>query len=335
MNDMTADSSRILVTGASGFVGRRVVAALAGAGHLVWGMSRGPAPQFLPAGVTWVRGDLLEPATYTDVVSEVDAVVHLAARLKARRASDYHAANVEGTTLLLGAAARAGPRSRRVVVMSSLAAMGPGRDGALLQETAPCRPETAYGASKLAGEAAAREFADRLHLTMLRPTFVYGPGDPRGRDHLRTLLQPGERRWERGIERMSFVHVLDLARASLAALGRSGSSGAVYLVADPADCGWDDLRAALLAALDGLVRAGRLSPEVAPLVMERTRSLGPGAAGAAQRVSWACDTSRARRDLGFIGERPFPSGVAEAVRSYCDEGFFAPGRWLGRPTTVA
>jgi len=324
----------VLVTGATGFVGRHVVQALCTSGFTVHALARHAGAVPCRDGVRWVFGDVTDPETCAEAAREVDAIVHLAALLIARRAAEYQRVNVHGTATLLHAATRRERRVRRVVLMSSVAAMGPAPAGQLLTETDPCQPRTAYGRSKLAAEDVARALQHKLPLTILRPSFVYGPHDARGADHLRMLLQPPGRGWKTPIHQLSFVHVADLARACVHAVTADLPTGTTLLLADPASCGWEDVRAAVTVALLRLAKAGRLAPEVAALVLRRARELDVLAHGARRLDSWGCDTRRAQAALGFAGRQTLVAGAYDAIASYEEQGFFAPERWLGRPATV-
>jgi nucleoside-diphosphate-sugar epimerase len=326
--------AEVFVSGASGFVGRRVVDALLHDGHRVRGLAR-RVPSTSPMGdVTWVRGDITDPDRYRAAVRQAEYVIHLAAVLAARSASEYERTNIEGTAALLDTCAAAGKELRRLVLVSSLAAMGPTHDGTLRCEADPCRPQTVYGASKLAAERVACSYADQFPITILRPAFVYGRGDQRGAHHLRTLLQPSDRPWKTPIVHLSFVHVVDFADTCLRAMVQDAPSGDVYLVADPAVCSWDDVRKAVLAALETLADSGVLAPPVAELVIGRAHSLDVVAHGAHHYHHWGCDTTKARTVLGFRGTRTLEQGALEAICAFAEEGFFAPERWLRRPTTV-
>jgi nucleoside-diphosphate-sugar epimerase len=324
----------VLVTGATGFVGRHVVDVLRSTGCMVRALARRPVDTHRRDGVTWMFGDVTDPEVCAAAVRQVDVILHLAALLTARKATEYERVNVHGTATLLHAAAQQGGRVRRVVLMSSVAAMGPAPLGRVLQETDPCRPRTVYGASKLAAEHVARRLQNALPLTVLRPSFVYGPHDARGADHLRTLLQPPGRGWKTPIRELSFIHVTDLARACVRAMAADLSSGTTLLLADPACCNWEDVRAAVRMALVRLAAAGRLPPERTALFLERVKGLDVLARGTRRFESWGCDVRRARATLGFAGTRTLAAGVYDAIASYEEQGFFAPERWFGRPTTV-
>jgi nucleoside-diphosphate-sugar epimerase len=150
----------ILITGAAGFVGRRLVEALAASGEQVVALDRVETkPQ---AGVTRLIADLLKPETYESALAGVDCVIHLAAVTgKAPRAA-YKAVNVDATKALIAACERAGVK--RLVLMSSIAVVF------------RARQHYPYADSKIAAEAAAK--ASKLDVIIVRPTMILGPGSP-------------------------------------------------------------------------------------------------------------------------------------------------------------
>jgi nucleoside-diphosphate-sugar epimerase len=327
----------VFVTGARGFVGRRVVEALVRHGHRVVGLTRSTTNDSRDPRdprIDWVHGCLTDAGSYGAVLGEVEHVIHLAAVLSARRASDYECGNVVGTRTLLDACVPHGERLRRVVVVSSIAAMGPKHDGTPLREADPCHPLSVYGRSKLASERAARAYGERLPITVIRPAFVYGRGDTRAADHLRTLLLSLDRPWKTPIVELSFVHVRDLAELCVRATAVDVPSGETYLVADPASCTWDDVRTAVVRALETLAAGGRIAAGVAEHVLTRARALDVVVRCGSRFEYWGCDTTRAREALGFRGTRSLQAGALEAIGAYAEDGFFAAERWPGHPTTV-
>ena len=247
---------RIAVTGATGFVGSRLLPVLTAAGHEVCALTRRPQPEM--AGVQWVQGSLSDPEALRKIVQNADAVFHVAGVINAD-AAGFEAGNVAGTLAMLAAATAGGVR--RFVHVSSLAAREPGL--------------SLYGASKARSEDLVRESG--LDFAIVRPPAVYGPGDKETLELFRmakrglVLLPPAGR--------LSLIHADDLARL-LAALADPGAPAALLIEPDDGRAGgWSHREFAaalghavgrrnvalamprsmlrLGAALDGLLRRGR------------------------------------------------------------------------------
>jgi nucleoside-diphosphate-sugar epimerase len=169
---------RVLVTGASGFVGRALVARLQReAGWNVRCAVRGAGVQIAGCAETIVMGDI-ERTDFGAAVGGVDAVVHLAARVHHMRDSDdaagqYRETNTEATRRLAQHAAAAGVR--RFVFLSTVKVNG---DSGMLRETDETHPAGPYATSKWDAECALRDLAGNtgMEIVIVRPPLVYGPG---------------------------------------------------------------------------------------------------------------------------------------------------------------
>lgn len=153
---------RVLVTGASGFVGRALVRELSAGGHGVVAMTRARTGLFdAVPGVTEVQGDLLVPASLAEAVKGADAVCHLAALTRIResfeRPAEYDAANAAGTRALLGAVA--GLHGPVPFLHASTAAVYGAPERQPVDEATPPAPSSPYGSSKLAADEAVADAA--------------------------------------------------------------------------------------------------------------------------------------------------------------------------------
>jgi nucleoside-diphosphate-sugar epimerase len=218
---------RVLVTGASGFVGDAACRELTARGHEVLALVRRPGSQ--PDGTTAVIGDLTAPAHLSASLARHSpaCVVHLAAEIASQRdAEKIQEVNVEGTRRLVEAAEAAGVK--RFVFASTVVTGEAG--GRLLREEDPLPVQTAYGRSKQEGERMVQE--SPMQSIVVRPGHVYGPGGWYEAEFVRRLQQPG--RFAvigRGDNMWDVVHVDDVAAALANAVER-GRDGAVYHVAD-------------------------------------------------------------------------------------------------------
>jgi nucleoside-diphosphate-sugar epimerase len=233
---------KVLVTGASGFVGGAVVAALAAQGDEIDAAIRarpdpardgGTGPAFPPGVIIVHHGDLGAAVDWTGLVAGIDAVVHLAGIAHAGPGiaeERYDRVNHRATATLAAAARDAGV-SRFVFISSIRAQTGPAADHVVSEQDTP-RPTDAYGRSKLAAEHAVAQSG--APFTILRPVLVYGPGV---KGNLRTLMRlaalPIPLPFGALEARRSLVSVANLASAVGFVLREPACAGETYVVADP------------------------------------------------------------------------------------------------------
>ncbi|POH60921.1 nucleoside-diphosphate sugar epimerase [Cryobacterium zongtaii] len=167
---------RVLVTGASGFLGRAVAAAIVAAGHEVRCFQRRPSGV---AGATDALGSITEPADVTSAVAGIDAIVHLAAKVSlAGPPAEFETVNVGGTRTLIDAA-RAANVQRLVFVSSpSVAHSGASITGSDALPADPAHARGDYARTKAAAELLALSAdSPELRVVAVRPHLVWGPGD--------------------------------------------------------------------------------------------------------------------------------------------------------------
>jgi nucleoside-diphosphate-sugar epimerase len=314
---------RVLVTGATGFVGSHVAEAFVQAGYEVRVGARASSD------LRWIstldaervtldlRGD---PKDLGRAVQNADVIIHAAGITRARRAEDYHAVNAEGAGRLAAAALRAGVR--RFVLISSLAARGPDGRG---------YPESDYGWSKLEAENHLRSLQDRMEVVVLRPAAVYGPRDT----DLLPLFKLARAGWlpvPSNAAPLQPAYAEDVARAALAAAREPAGFGP-FPVAEDGRYAWSDVVVALERALGRSVRAARLPAaafvlagraaesaarpfSAVPLLDERrARDLAVNA--------WTCDVTETERALGWRAEVPLSEGLGRTARWYGQAGWLS------------
>ncbi len=225
--------TRVLVTGASGFVGRAVVTALAHDGRDVRAAGRGtPQPPFAAGVEVTQHADLLHAQDFAPLLTRVDQVVHLAGIAHAGRRDPeiYERVNRLATAELAAAAARAGVK-HFVFVSSIRAQSGPTADHALTERDEPT-PTDAYGRSKLAAETAVRSAG--VPFTILRPVLLYGPG---AKGNFALLLRAALSRWPLPVKdfvnRRSLLGIDNFVSALTFVLSSPATIGETYIVADP------------------------------------------------------------------------------------------------------
>ena len=328
---------RVLVTGATGFIGGALASLLAARGDRVRALVRS-ASRTAPLealDVELARGDVADPASLRAAVEGCQAVVHLAGAVKALRDRDLFQANGEGTRHLV-AACVAAPARPRLVYVSSLAAAGPSPSGRPRTEDDPAAPVSRYGESKLAGERAVRLAAGAIAASIVRPPVVYGPGDKELMPQLLRMARLGlVVRAGSQEKKFSVVHVADLCQGILDVLDRGLPVGAAggegtYFFEDGADRSWDEIA---LAACDALGRHARVL--ALPEVVSTAAAAAASALSALTRrpsvlsldklreireTAWTCSSARARRELGWAPRFALREGMADAVRWFQARG---------------
>ena len=211
---------KVLVTGATGFVGREVVAQLQARGHEVHALARGPlrsgSPSAMPDSVCQHAGDVLTPASLSPALTGMDSVVHLVGIISECGRNTFENVHTEGTRNMVLAARQAGVK--RFIQMSALG----------IRADAPAR----YQRSKWAAEEIVR--ASGLATTIFRPSIIYGP-----RDHFVNLFARMAR-WSpvlpvmgSGKSRLQPVPVADVAVCFATALTEPASVGQTYDLCGP------------------------------------------------------------------------------------------------------
>ncbi|MCF2523294.1 NAD(P)-dependent oxidoreductase [Bradyrhizobium sp. G127] len=213
----------ILMTGATGLVGERLLPRFVEAGVDCRALVR-PGKD-APAGVKSVEGELFDPASLAHAVDGVSAIVHLAAVFRTQDTDLIWKSNLEGTRNLLAAAQAHAPQARFIMASTSNVYSRntpyPGR------ETDAVEPEQAYPASKVAAEKALRESG--LNWSILRFPFVYGDGD----GHLEALPKHLAAVGFHPANRMSTIHHRDIATAMKLALA-GAFDGRIVNISDEA-----------------------------------------------------------------------------------------------------
>lgn len=308
---MSESASRIVVTGASGFIGRHLVSSLAKSGAQVIGVTRGVQLEIAGARTAFVS-DVLDRESIREALRGATSVVHLAARVHARpegrtdAGSECRRINVDGTSLLLDESAAAGVRT--FVFASSVKAVAGESDEMLTTDTAP-QPIDAYGESKLEAERLVRVVARRegMHAPILRLPNVYGPGMKANMAFFFGAIDKGMPLPLASVRnRRSFAYVANAVEAIEALVSSSPGVEDTFYVSDEHDLSTPQLVRHIARALG---RPARLIP--APAGILRGMGIAGGLLSRIARLHFSTesvsallgslfvDTSSLRRMTGF------------------------------------
>lgn len=310
---------RIAITGVSGFVGSHVVRQLAARGHQLNALvrDRSRLSEEFPDSVVVVEGALDDIAALDRLVSQAEVVVHVAGAIKALDAAQFMEINADGTRAVVEAAKRAGVR--RFVHVSSLAAREPDL--------------SAYCASKAEAESIVTRLAGGMDWLCVRPPAVYGPGD---RATLPLLQQLSRRHaFLTGLhdQRVSLVHVDDLARGLVAAAEGLVEGGKIYEADDatPQGYSWRDMARAAGHSLGftpqvhllprPIVQMAGLAGGMLARITGKAQILTVGKARELYHSDWVIAGVRLDATGQWKPRMTFESGFADTLRWYRAHGW--------------
>jgi nucleoside-diphosphate-sugar epimerase len=324
---------KVLVTGASGFLGGHVAEALSARGDHVRALVRKTSNrkhlEKLP-GVELFEGSVEQVERVREAVDGVDAIVHCAGIVKARNIDEFFAVNVGGTSNLVEAARKRGKALKRFVQVSSLEACGPSSDGAPVPPDQE-NPVTAYGRSKLAAEKVVLAAKDEMRSVILRPAGIYGPRDVEVLDLIKSVKRGLFPVINGGRSKGVWVYASDCAESCVRAIDADVASGSVYFVDD--GCGAIDastmfadferalgkkaLRAQLpmsvfLTVARGVEAYGRIANRPVMLTRDKANML---------LQDWVCSSESTRKELGWQPKVPWSEGVPRAIEWYRQNGW--------------
>jgi nucleoside-diphosphate-sugar epimerase len=325
---------KVLITGASGFIGYHLIEAALKNNLEVFAAVRKTSriDHLKDFDINYTYPDFTDLPALTKELKEnkYTYIIHAAGVTKARSQKEYDDVNAGYTYNLALASLESGIKLKKFVLIGSLAGVGPLNDlaGIITEQTIP-HPVTAYGKSKLLAEEKLKEFTD-LNYTILRPTGVYGPRDRDIFIFFQQVAKGIEPYIGRIDQNFSFLYVTDLARVAIKALfaGRQET----YNISDGKGYDRYQLGANIKTALNLKTvtfhlpvnfvkfiayiseKYGSLSNKASTLNVEKLNEL--------MAVNWFCDIDKAKTDLGFYPEYDLNAGVEETIKWY------KTNRWL-------
>lgn len=320
---------KVLVTGATGFIGWHCASLLRDRGLAVSALLRPPSDETkLPKGVAGIRGDFSSVKSLAAAVHGIDAVVHCAGVVRAVSLASYWKANVDSTENLCLACRD--QKVDRFIFISSLTAGGPSSRDKPRDESDSDYPLTHYGVSKNSAESVVKRLI--RNPTVLRLCAVYGP---RERDILRMFKLVAEKGFDirpKGVSPLlSFIDGREVAKAVFSALNFDVTKKKIYYISDGKIYEWDDFLTYVEEAVgrkarrifipmwmadtyamlaDGFSKITRKPP-----LINREKVLE------LRQKAWTCSPARFSDDTGFQPDDDLKKGILATTEWYREKGW--------------
>jgi nucleoside-diphosphate-sugar epimerase len=345
---------RVLVTGATGFIGGQLADTLIRQGSHVRCLVRRTSDtrRLQQLGARLVEGDVTQAAGLDKAVADVDVVFHLAGLTTALSKTDLYRANADGPGLIAAACAKR-QTPPILVLVSSLAAAGPSERDVIRVESDPAAPISNYGRSKLAGETAASKWASQVPLTIVRPGMIFGP-----RDHLALPIFKTIATWGvhpvvgLGRNKIALLYVDDLCdlliraasdgeRVSTPAndVGEPGTG--VYFASHDRALSFRELGSLIAYAMNRRVIPLPLYPPIAASaaavnqlrsqLQRRSDGLNIDKIREARQPSWESSNAKAKRQLNWKPTASLEEQIRETVDWYAANDWIRIRRLLPKP----
>lgn len=320
------------VTGANGFVGSHLVDYLLEKGHEVHAIVRGSS------SMKWLEGKpvVMHTCGLGNIEDLKKAFVgaqyiyHIAGVVKVPTKEGFIKGNVDMTKNVLEAAAHI-PTIKRVLITSSMAATGYAEFGGEVDENSPLRPIEPYGESKVAQEALAKEYADRVPSTIVRPPGVYGPRDTEIFAFFKAINNGVSVMMGFKPKEMSLIHVRDLVQGMYLAATNEKSVGQVYFLGSLERYDWKQLGEVASKAMNKKTWAIKIPHFVIFIlgffgqILESwfgmDVALNKDRAYRITRPSWYCSSQKAVKELGFQQTMSIEDGFKTTIDWYKKEGW--------------
>ena len=329
---------KILITGASGFIGSFIVEEALRRGFDTWAAVRKSSSR------EWLKDERinfieLNLSTKAQLVEQLkghafDYVVHAAGVTKCLNKADFRRINTEGTKNLVDALIETGMSLKRLVFVSSLSVFGAIKEQQPyeeIRETDTPQPNTEYGRSKLAAEQYLDSLGSRIPYIILRPTGVYGPKDKDYYIMAKSIKQHSDFAVGYRRQDITFVYVEDVVQAIFLALekGENGrkyflSDGQVYQSATFSKLIHEELGRPWwirLTVPEWVLRIVTFCGEYTGRMTGKVTALNNDKYNILRQRNWRCDIEPARKELGYEPKVMLDEGVKRTIKWYKDNGW--------------
>ena len=316
---------KALLTGGTGFIGSHLAELLLDKSAEIFALVRDPHNLKWLKGLNLhlLEGDLL---SIPSLPSDIDYVFHVAGLTNSSDVADYYTVNQQGTASLFKSLHDQKILPKKIICLSSLAAVGPSFDRKPVQESDVPHPITPYGKSKLMGEAEALKFKEAYPLVILRAPAVFGPRDKDFLQYFKWIKRGALPAIGSKQRYMSLCYVKDLIRAFYLCSQKDLESGEIFNIGDQNPCSYDEFGELAGQAMGKKLKKVKipisigylvaLIADIAGRINKKPSILNLGKFKQMRQRSWIADMKKAKEKLSFQPQYSLQDAIQETLNWY-------------------
>ncbi len=324
---------KALVTGGTGFIGSHLIEKLTEKNFDVRCIAKDRlnATQLETMNIDIVLGDINNGLPWEMLLQDVDYVFHLAGVTRAKVTQDYYEGNYAATKRFVDMVSKYSPRLKRFIYISSLSAVGPRTNGEEVTETTPYHPISHYGKSKMLAELEVLRTRDKMPITVVRPSAVYGPRDRDMFQYFKVVNSGIEPFIGFGKKYLNLVHVHDLVDGIVLAALQPGGENEIMFLGSEINYSTRDVCESIATALHrkairitlphALVYAVGAVAGAVGKITNRQTLFNIQKAREATCKAWTCSVEKAVNRIGYHQNISLDDGMKSTYHWYKENGW--------------
>ena len=316
---------KVLITGASGFVGSHLLDLLLKGNNEVGIIARKNSKLDIDESqVKIYRCGLEKPDLLINIVNKYDYIIHLAGCVRALKYETYRHINSTLTDNLLNACLTSKKEHKKITIVSSLACAGPSINSLNTEEDTP-KPVSFYGKSKLEQEKTTQSYFSKLNINIVRPPAVYGPRDTDIYLFFKTINQGFYPQAGINDKYLSLIHVHDLIDGILKCT-TSGRNSEIYNITHPQIVSWDDLAQESGKALNKkyfkitiphfVLYILAFINETISIFTKKAAIVNMDKINEIKQTAWTCSADKIMTELNFQPKFDLQTGIHNTINWY-------------------